>query len=565
MFRDAHTSHGDRITEEWREVELPDGYGAVGALALNYSVNQGRVGWWLRLAAGTSTTDFSRFEDGNLILRVLQTPPEWRVELKSGSRTHDCLVRIRPEEVCALRSRGFTDVVIPLDAFGGVELTELRELTIGFDGDHLDVEHRRGELRIAQIGLSKTDRFADDPDAILEDLGQRAFRWFETHRHPDSGLILDRAPNREGGRPSADTASPSSVASVGYYLTLLPEWVRLGYLTHEEAARRAERTLRFIVDEVPCHKGVLYHFVDWRNGERWTASEVSTLDHAICANGAMTAGMAFGGGARELAERLLDRVDWQEFLITDPQSGKRVLSLGWTPEEGFLAPAGTTSSEMAMLYFLAIGSQRGIEPEIWFNTAVDWQESAVGRVLNAQHPLFTSQYGMNWHDLEGFVFRDGVDLSLNARRAALLNRGFCRRAAGAELTYHHSEGGWWGISSGDSPNGYSAFGPVGLADGIVWPSVALASLPWAPSELKKDLVRWRNSRAWHVACGPYGLSPFRIGREPWVGDDLIGIDLGSFAVSLANHRARTVWNLWMSHPVAQVSYSRLGLVTAERQ
>nr|MDQ3332633.1 hypothetical protein [Planctomycetota bacterium] len=198
--------------------------------------------------------------------------------------------------------------------------------------------------------------------------------------------------------------------------------------------------------------------------------------------------------------------------------------------------------------------------------AVDWQESAVGRVLNAQHPLFTSQYGMNWHDLEGFVFRDGVDLSLNARNAALLNRGFCRRAAGAELTYHHSEGSWWGISSGDSPSGYRASGPVvGAADGIVWPTVALASLPWISSELKKDLVHWRNSRAWNVACGPYGLSPFRIGREPWVGDDLIGIDLGSFAVSLANHRARTVWNLWMSHPVAQAGYSRLGLVTAERQ
>lgn len=125
-------------------------------------------------------------------------------------------------------------------------------------------------------------------------------------------------------------------------------------------------------------------------------------------------------------------------------------------------------------------------------------------------------------------------------------------------TYSTAEGGWWGISAGDSPDGYVAPGPVpGAAKGVVWPTAALTAVAWLATEIHSDLPRWKASRAWNEVSGPYGLAPFRLGRK-WVGTELIGIDLGSFAVSLANYRNHTVTRLWMGHPVAQAAFRRLG-------
>ena len=119
---------------------------------------------------------------------------------------------------------------------------------------------------------------------------------------------------------------------------------------------------------------------------------------------------------------------------------------------------------------------------------------------------------------------------------------------------------WAGISAGDSPTGYRA--PMCVAndpDGVVWPTTLLAALPWCEDHIRRVLPAWRASSTWDISCGTYGLGPFRLGDEPWRGKDIIGIDVGSFAVSLANVRNETVWRLWMRHPVAREAYTRLGI------
>jgi hypothetical protein len=84
---------------------------------------------------------------------------------------------------------------------------------------------------------------------------------------------------------------------------------------------------------------------------------------------------------------------------------------------------------------------------------------------------------------------------------------------------------------------------------------ALAALPWM-AELEEEVVKWHGSGHWGEVNGRHGLSPFTLDKD-WVGPDLLGIDLGSFGVSVANHRRRTVWELWMRHPVAKSALERL--------
>ena len=109
-----------------------------------------------------------------------------------------------------------------------------------------------------------------------------------------------------------------------------------------------------------------------------------------------------------------------------------------------------------------------------------------------------------------------------------------------------------------SAKGYIAPGPIlGRIDGTVWPMTALAAYPWASKELDADLRKWRASPVWAKAAGKYGVSPFNLDTG-WVGADLIGIDLGSFCLGVANHRAQTVWKLWRRHQVSSNAIQRIG-------
>ena len=399
---------------------------------------------------------------------------------------------------------------------------------------------------------------------VLDGLHRKAFEWFREYRHPKSGQVLDRGANGigasaagEGGEERRRRGRMASIAATGYFLSLLPDWVKLGWLTEAQAREQALVTIDFAA-RMPHHRGLLYHFQDWESGARWAESEVSSLDSAIFFNGCIVVAEAFGGEVAERANALVDRAEWDQFLTRHPKTGKELLSLGWTPEKGLLYPADVRASEMAMPYFLAVGSRtHPIAARLWYETDVVRGRLGGVEVLNPTHPLFTSYYGLGWHDLKGLVDREGVDLWGNARDAAVANREVCRQLARRYRTYGEEAGGWWGLSAGDSPAGYVAPNPlVGDADGTVWPVATLAALPWMP-ELEREVMAWRASRSWGEVEGKYGLSPFTL-EKGWVGPDLLGIDLGSFAVCYANYRRGTVWELWMRHPVAKGAVGRLG-------
>jgi hypothetical protein len=416
---------------------------------------------------------------------------------------------------------------------------------------------------IVAAGENVAASFPRDTDAILEELSRRSFRWFQRNRHPQTGLVLDRAPADESSQVNPKAPAAASIASVGYFLSLLPEAVRLGYLPEDLASQQAQETLQFVLHHGSSHRGLMRHFIDWRSGKTWRDSEVSTLDSAILLNGAMTAAEAFGDPVRSLADSLLDRADWAAFLVEMPGKG-RLLALGWSPERGLLGPIDVRSSEAAMAYFLAVGSKtHPIDADCWYRTRIQYLRLEGERLLNARHPLFTAVYGLGWHDLEGLKDKDGVDLFANARLAALTNRAYCRRIGIETATYSRAHGWWWGISAGDSPSGYIAVGP-GTEEGTVWPMAALATLPFISKELKRDLRRWRNSDVWALSAGDFGLAPFQLNDEfDWGAREQVGIDLGSAAVAISNYRHRTIWDLWMRHKVARAAVARLGYTKAK--
>ena len=536
-----------------------------GSPTLDVDTGSSVAGWSLRL----NGVDWSEYRGGQLAIRIRfseKTLRRFKVVVRGDGETLDSCpayrVNLRADDIGPMRRRGFGDVLIPLGQVAGPgSLRRVVELMLVFGSDRagtVDAAPGKAQLAIHSIRLIPPKKAETRPAReLLDDLAVRAFSWFETYRDPTSGLVPDRAPNWRCAGPAEDTRTiPCSIASVGYYLSMLPDAVKTQRLSEAQACQRAVLAMRFLETNAEQHAGLLHHFLDMKTGKPVAGSEVSVLDSAILFNGCMVASVYFGGEVKDISDRLLARLDWHAFLVPGEAGRPELLAMGWEPQRGVYGPIDVRSSELAMACFLAIGAQaKGVDQQVWRDMAVKTGQVEGQTILNPTHGLFTSYYGLGWHMLEGRLDPDGVDLWQNARAAAIANRAFCRAAR--DQTYQWKWGGWWGISAGDSPRGYIAPGPVANdAGGTVWPTAALAALPWASREIGQDLEVWAKSPVWQYVTGPYGLAPFNL-QEGWIGTDLIGIDLGSFYLAVANLRRATVWDLWRQHPIARRAMERI--------
>lgn len=190
-------------------------------------------------------------------------------------------------------------------------------------------------------------RFSPERRCLSGGLGKRSFRFFWDEADPHTGLIADQAYAR-GGRP----VEVASIASVGFGLTGICIADRRGWVEHPEAYARVLTTLKFLWEKLPQEHGFYYHFVHMHTGAREWNCELSSIDTALLMAGVLTARQYYPGTeVSELARKLYERVDWAWML-----NGGKTLSMGWTPERGFLVARWAQFCELPMLYLLAMGS-----------------------------------------------------------------------------------------------------------------------------------------------------------------------------------------------------------------
>src|SRR5207248_1951718 len=124
-------------------------------------------------------------------------------------------------------------------------------------------------------------------------------------------------------------------------------------------------------NDLPNEHGFFFHFVHMETGQRWEKCELSSIDTSIllCGRhiakcelssidtsillcGVLTARQYFADQEiKDLATKIYERVDWPWML-----NGGSTLSMGWTPESGFLNARWEHYCELMMIYLLAIGS-----------------------------------------------------------------------------------------------------------------------------------------------------------------------------------------------------------------
>ncbi len=359
-------------------------------------------------------------------------------------------------------------------------------------------------------------RFTAQEHSFLEELERACFRFFWDEANPATGLVKDRS---QASGP--DSRNVASIAATGFGLTALCIADHRGWMDSTKIRDRVATTLRFFESRVPQTHGFFFHFLNTENGERVWQSELSSIDTAILVCGVLTCRAYFQDAEiQALAKRIYERMDWNWML-----QGEKTLSMGWTPEHGFIRSRWDSYSELMMLYLLGLGSSSAaMSRQNWDAWKRPCFEFRGVRYIGSYAPLFVHQYSHAWFDFRGQ--RDEyADYFTNSVIATKVHKLWCLELSREFPDYAED---MWGITASDSARGYTAWGgppSMGHIDGSIVPCAVGGSLPFLPEETVRVLRNIREKyekRVWHR----YGFVDAFNPLTNWYDPDVIGIDLG---------------------------------------
>ncbi len=403
------------------------------------------------------------------------------------------------------------------------------------------------------------DGYPGTDDQLLEEITKTAFQFFWEQADQTTGQVKDRS--LAAGN---DTRTVSSIAATGFGLTALCIGDQRGYQPHSAVVSRVQTTLTFIANTLQPlgQNGFCYHFVDMTSGARAFNSEVSSIDTAILLCGVLTCRQYFNDATIEnLATQIYSSVNFNWML-----NGGTTLSMGWTPENGFLSARWDHYSELMMLYLLAMGAPNAsfaipaASWAAWSRPTVQYQGL---NYIGAGDPLFVHQYSHAWFDFRSKkdAFANYFQNSITATQA---HRVFCISLA-SQFSDYGSD--LWGITSSDSKNGYVAWGgptpqggAIGPIDGTIVPCATAGSLPFDFAETI-HVLRWIRGHYPNV-WQRYGYVDAFNPLAGWYDTDVIGIDLGISILMAENERTQLVWNTFMKNPEVQTALQLAGFQPA---
>ena len=431
----------------------------------------------------------------------------------------------------------------------------------------------------------------------LDRLQDDTFRYFWETTDPATGLAPDRYP----------TASPASIAAVGFALTSYPVGVVRGLISRAQARSRTLTTLRFLLN-LPMgsaavgtagYQGFFYHFLGMNDGlrfEEWDV-ELSTVDTAILMAGVLFVQSYFEENnadeveIRHLAKRLYERVNWQW-----SQNHYPLISLGWYPDRGFINYDWVGYNEAMLVYILALGSPTfPVEKDAW-DAWTDHYEDDWGGRDNFEHltfaPMFGHQYTHIWIDFrdirDEYMSEKSSDYFINSTKAAYAQRQYAIANPGRWNAYGENI---WGLTASDGPGtfvrlyrgslrefrGYSARGVAvnhSFDDGTLAPTALGGSLPFAPEIIVPALGEIYERYGEHLYA-EYGFRDafnpsFQFDETPqsglivdglgWIGTDYIGIDQGPILEMAENYRSELIWDYMKRSRYIQRGLQKAGFV-----
>jgi hypothetical protein len=399
---------------------------------------------------------------------------------------------------------------------------------------------------------------------LLDTLQHTAFNYFWYEANASNGLIKDRS----------TALSTCSIASTGFGLTAIGIGIDHGWVSRIAGRDRTLATLKTFWQKPQGsgtsgtigYRGWFYHFLDMNSATRSGTTELSSIDTGLLLAGILYARQYFDGtdsletALRAYADSIVNRVDWNWMTF-----GQNSLTMGWTPESGFISGRWSGYNEAMILLIEGIGASSNPLPyQVWNSWISSYSmQSLYGYSFVTFPPLFGHQYSHCWIDFRNiadyYMKVQGITYFENSRRATLANRAYCTANPGHFTAYSDSI---WGLTACDGPAGYKARGapPAQSDDGTIAPTAAAGSIPFTPVEsitALRTMYNQYNSQLW----GQYGLKDAFNITQSWFDTDYIGIDEGPIIIMIENYRTQGVWNRMMQNSTIHTGLIRAGFTT----
>ena len=438
-------------------------------------------------------------------------------------------------------------------------------------------------------GDEKSTDLSDEK--LLDSIQYYTFQYFWDGAEPNSGLARERY-HVDGVYPQKDKHIVTTGGG-GFGLMAILVGIERGFITREEGFNRFQRIVNFLENADRFH-GIWPH---WLNGETGKVKPFSKYDDggdivetAFLVQGLLAVKQYFIDGNEE-EQQLAQKIDqlWREVEWDWHQKGgENVLYWHWSLNHGWRMNHQIKGyNECLIAYILGASSPtHPIEPEAYHegwarNGDMKTNNTTYGYTLTLEHqvdpekggPLFWAHYSYLGLDPRNLSDRYGNYWENNVAHT-MINRQHC-------IENPHNYKGYgedcWGLTSSYSvkgaaqyfrgqtdekpegnslENGYAGHRPT-FDLGVIAPTAALSSMPYAPEEVMK-VARHLYEDLGDKLLGPYGFYDAFSEEYDWWPEKYLAIDQGPIVVMIENHRSGLLWDLFMKNEEVKNGLDRLG-------
>jgi hypothetical protein len=442
--------------------------------------------------------------------------------------------------------------------------------------DFLGRQNQRAYYKISASGrnyrqsqfsseTSASTRTLND-DELLTMLQEACFRYYWEGAHPVSHTALENIPGDE---------NIVATGATGFGITALIVGVARGFITRGQGIHRLARMLDFF-EAAPRYHGAWSHYMDGRTAKSLPVFDMfdnagDLVETAFLMEGLLTARQYFLGPSDaeqriyKRITRLWETVEWDWYRRSP--NGK-VLYWHWSPEWAWYINFPIRGwNETMIVYILAIASPtHPVPPSLYYTGwagAKDYENGhsyyGIKLDVGGDHggPLFFTHY--SYMGLDPRQVRDRyTQYCKNNRAIAMINRAYCIANPGNYKGYGPD---CWGLTASDGSSGYVAHEPtVGIDDGTMTPTGALASIPYTPEasfDALRHFYRDLGDRLW----GIYGLRDAFNETQDWFARIYMGLNQAPIAVMIENYRTGLIWKHFMRNHEIQTALNRIRYVT----
>ncbi|ACK49380.1 conserved hypothetical protein [Methylocella silvestris BL2] len=398
-------------------------------------------------------------------------------------------------------------------------------------------------------------------EALLDLVQRKSFLFFWDGAHPVSFLARDRT-----GLESDAEDDLVSIGGSGFGVLAIVVAAARGFVTREAAAERLMAMVRFL-ERTPSYHGLFPHFMNGRTGATIPFGRKDDggdlVETALLFQGLLCARAYFNadGVEQELRNHitwLWSEVEWSWHA----RDGRKALTWHWSPNNGFSIDVEVRGwNECLIAYVLAAAAPRYcIDPIVYHAGYAQSRTFLNGRTYYGLElplgpdyggPLFFAHYSFCGLDPRGLV-DDYADYWRQNVQHTVINHTHCVLNPGGFKGYGPSS---WGLTASDDPAGYMAHAPD-LDNGVISPTAALSSFPYAPAEAMRALRHFHDDLGDWI-FGRFGFVDAFSQTHGWRAETYLAIDQGPIVAMIENYRSGLLWRLFMSDPDVRRGLTRL--------